>query len=105
MAPAVGKCIPRSGRNCTCFPEASWLVGLGGLEPPTPRLSSVCSNQLSYRPCFLSLVLAGNRCTADRCGRERLGARCSRKEEIQPHLPLRLPCYDFHPFLKLTVVG
>ena len=26
------------------------LVGLGGLEPPTPRLSSVCSNQLSYRP-------------------------------------------------------
>jgi hypothetical protein len=28
----------------------SQLVGLGGLEPPTPRLSSVCSNQLSYRP-------------------------------------------------------
>ena len=26
------------------------LVGLGGLEPPTPRLSSVCSNQLSYKP-------------------------------------------------------
>jgi hypothetical protein len=24
------------------------LVGQGGLEPPTPRLSSVCSNQLSY---------------------------------------------------------
>ena len=28
----------------------NFLVGLGGLEPPTPRLSSVCSNQLSYRP-------------------------------------------------------
>ena len=28
------------------------LVGLGGLEPPTPRLSSVCSNQLSYRPLY-----------------------------------------------------
>ena len=26
------------------------LVGLDGLEPSTPRLSSVCSNQLSYRP-------------------------------------------------------
>ena len=26
------------------------LVGQGGLEPPTPRLSSVCSNQLSYWP-------------------------------------------------------
>ena len=30
---------PRRGRS---------LVGQGGLEPPTPRLSSVCSNQLSY---------------------------------------------------------
>ena len=26
------------------------MVGLTGLEPVTPRLSSVCSNQLSYRP-------------------------------------------------------
>jgi hypothetical protein len=26
------------------------LVGQGGFEPPTPRLSSVCSNQLSYWP-------------------------------------------------------
>ena len=26
------------------------VVGQGGLEPPTPRLSSVCSNQLSYWP-------------------------------------------------------
>lgn|GEM_PF-1092996 len=28
------------------------MVGLGGLEPPTPRLSSVCSNQLSYKPIY-----------------------------------------------------
>ena len=26
------------------------MVGLTGFEPVTPRLSSVCSNQLSYRP-------------------------------------------------------
>ena len=26
------------------------LVGLGRFELPTPRLSSACSNQLSYRP-------------------------------------------------------
>ena len=26
------------------------IMGQGGLEPPTPRLSSVCSNQLSYWP-------------------------------------------------------
>ncbi len=32
-------------------PSIGWgnhLVGQGGFEPPTPRLSSVCSNQLSY---------------------------------------------------------
>ena len=32
-----------------------FLVGLTGLEPVTPRLSSACSNQLSYRPGFGSL--------------------------------------------------
>ena len=29
----------------------------------------------------------------------------SRKEVIQPHLPIRLPCYDFTPVMKLTVVS
>ena len=30
--------------------ERGSVVGPGGLEPPTSRLSGVCSNQLSYRP-------------------------------------------------------
>ena len=30
-------------------------MGPSGLEPPTSRLSGVCSNQLSYRPLNLSL--------------------------------------------------
>ena len=36
------------------------------------------------------------------------GASCllaSRKEVIQPQVPLRLPCYDFTPVADLTVVG
>ena len=32
------------------------MVGRGGLEPPTPRLSSVCSNQLSYQPKLASFT-------------------------------------------------
>ena len=35
----------------TLFPEClRILVGTSGLEPPTSRLSGVCSNQLSYVP-------------------------------------------------------
>ena len=97
------------------------LVGLDGFEPSTPRLSSVCSNQLSYRPPIEESghqVLAGaaatkprsgrglnpSTTTADKCEREIFG-QISRKEVIQPHLPIRLPCYDFTPVMKLTVVG
>jgi hypothetical protein len=43
-----------SACKADALPAELWplplVVGLGGLEPPTPRLSSVCSNQLSYRP-------------------------------------------------------
>ena len=31
--------------------------------------------------------------------------QASRKEVIQPQVPLRLPCYDFTPVADLTVVG
>ena len=34
--------------NFRDFSSPNRLVGQGGFEPPTPRLSSVCSNQLSY---------------------------------------------------------
>ena len=33
------------------------LVGVAGFEPATLRLSSACSNQLSYTPGFASPVL------------------------------------------------
>src|SRR5690606_4320856 len=35
-----------------------------------------------------------------------LGRSCSlRKEVIQPHLPIRLPCYDFTPIIYPTFDG
>ena len=49
----------------------------------------------------LHCLLSSN--TADKCGRKNLSAS-SRKEVIQPHLPIRLPCYDFTPVTNPAVV-
>ena len=70
-----------------------------GFEPLTLGLQSRCSSQLSYAPG------PGDRRERTRGGpRRRTGARTlarhapsRRKEVIQPHLPVRLPCYDFTP--------
>src|SRR5688572_29839452 len=73
-------------------------VGLVRFELTTPRLSSVCSNQLSYRPGrSLKTEREGliELLTRDRPAPKR--RTDSRKEVIQPQVPLRLPCYDFTP--------
>ena len=78
------------------------MVGLGGLEPPASPLSGVRSNHLSYRPslssCGLCRLLVR---TSDR----QLAVFWSQKEVIQPHLPIRLPCYDFTPVIGHTVAS
>ena len=33
------------------------MVGLGGLEPPTSRLSGVRSNHLSYKPILIVIMV------------------------------------------------
>ena len=98
------------------------LVGLDGFEPSTPALSRRCSNRLSYRPlpartnqsprrpdgmhlrpdaCARVRTLSST--TTDKRERKNLNAS-SRKEVIQPHLPIRLPCYDFTPVTNPAVV-
>ena len=77
------------------------MVGLGGLEPPTSPLSGVRSNHLSYRPRPDHVSWnAGNL-----CGRPPGRTRHAQKEVIQPHLPIRLPCYDFTPVMNHTVAS
>ena len=104
------------------FGATAWwvgLVGLVGLEPTTPALSRRCSNQLSYRPnrfthhptiscratsylaCFFSFqqsISVNTHNTSPQTHGFLL------KEVIQPHLPIRLPCYDFTPVMNPTVV-
>lgn len=76
-------------------------LGLGGLEPPTPRLSSVCSDQLSYRPFESDLCARPPRPAAF----QPQAPLFSSKEVIQPQVPLRLPCYDFVPVMDHTVAS
>ena len=83
------------------------LVGLSGLEPLTSRLSGVRSNQLSYRPFCFSLratpskLNINQRMCVDLKSTRYLTISClHRKEVIQPHLPIRLPCYDFTPVIR-----
>src|SRR5438552_16952211 len=79
------------------------VVGLDGVEPSTPALSRRCSNQLSYRPAGgVRMAVSSKQQPIDG---ERYESAFSRKEVIQPHLPIRLPCYDFTPVMNLTVVG
>ena len=107
-------------------------MGLTRFELVTPRLSSVCSNQLSYRPRYshasgdagqafkeplpvLSKLdrtcVTQNHCSARsilECLKSLAvdGVRCenhSRKEVIQPQVLLQLPCYDFTPITDHTL--
>ena len=83
----------------------------GRLELPTPTLSVWCSNRLSYgtplsgvpgtRP-FSRLPLQVLPASTGTSG-ALLGGVPSRKEVFQPHLPVRLPCYDLAPITGFTL--
>ena len=84
------------------------MVGLSGVEPLTSRLSGVRSDQLSYRPWEYNRnsVRASEPARSTwSFGRRTLAGRnldSLRKEVIQPHLPIRLPCYDLAPVADPT---
>ena len=110
--------------NCAVS-EGRALVGLSRFELLTPRLSSVCSNQLSYRPRNVisqrarpvrpgsfktrqnvrSMSTREYQIDLDLSASERSRRRrrdISRKEVIQPQVLLQLPCYDFTPITNHT---
>ena len=91
-------------------------MGLSRFELLTPRLSSVCSNQLSYRPetwCFKEPLPVLSKLDSARLPQQpesqidlrdvRTSPECSRKEVIQPQVLLQLPCYDFTPITGQTL--
>ena len=48
---------------------------------------------------------ADDQCTNWESPLEKRGRNLLRKEVIQPHLPVRLPCYDFTPIANPTFDG
>lgn len=87
--------------------KLSGAMGLGGLEPPTSRLSSVRSNQLSYRPDRRVERVIPSKLNKVSCVQVsvRLSVCFLRKEVIQPQVLLRLPCYDFTLIICPTLGG
>ena len=97
------------------------MVGIGRFELPTSPLSGVRSNRLSYMPVFgfFSGTKRSLKTKQDREGKTlqktaaidlesaetKLCVKLLRKEVIQPHLPIRLPCYDFTPITGPTFDG
>ena len=86
------------------------MVGLVGIEPTTPALSRRCSNQLSYRPKPVAADQVSLPASSATTFQQPISVSVkfrllfSRKEVIQPHLPIRLPCYDFTPVTNPAVV-
>ena len=102
------------------------LLG-GGKEDrtPDPLLAKQVLSQLSYTPMFgfpsvfqasfcrhsFSLsILKIEQCFLSTCSplpteAFELSFVLLRKEVIQPHLPIRLPCYDFTPITSFTFGG
>ena len=77
---------------------------------PDPLLAKQVLSQLSYTPsfsfssyCFYS-ILKIEQCSRLLLTRVYKLSVCVllRKEVIQPHLPIRLPCYDFTPVINPT---
>jgi hypothetical protein len=76
------------------------------VQTATPRRNQVPPSAMSRllatcrQPGILADPVPGGRKTPEGASSSR-----SRKEVIQPQVPLRLPCYDFTPVADLTVVG
>ena len=70
--------------------------------------SQFLSDALASYPCFarslLSTQFPALHRPVDEPWYSYLGL-LPRKEVIQPHLPIRLPCYDFTPVIGLTFEG
>ena len=102
-------------------PQAASVVyiydGDDGIRTHDPLLAGQVLSQLSYTPIGFSDLfslsmsypsLKIEQQSVPRSYHRTSCASCAvllRKEVIQPHLPIRLPCYDFTPITSFTFGG
>ena len=89
-------------------------LGLLGVDLRVPDATRLAAHRV-LTPSGVSIVKERKKRKASRrcpeCGRllrtfrTEVPTRRSRKEVIQPQVPLRLPCYDFAPVTELTFDG
>ena len=80
------------------------LTGVRLLETRTGSTFVVHQTPTHYRRKAIFTNRSAHR-TPTRCGRGTSLVVLLRKEVIQPHLPVRLPCYDFVPIADPTFDG
>ena len=81
--PTVTGIVPASAQSRTCFRRSAAVLDAGSSDA---RPNSQCStHELETTRSVVPVLL--------------------RKEVIQPHLPVRLPCYDFVPIADPTFDG
>ncbi len=73
-------------------------------HPPVPAHVCCCTRTTPTTGAAHLTNRPGHR-TPTRCGRAKGLVVLLRKEVIQPHLPVRLPCYDFVPIADPTFDG
>ena len=62
-----------------------------------------CSQHILQTVCFRFYVQDNSRQAPKKNNRNKNGNQGSRKEVFQPHLPVRLPCYDLAPVTGFTL--
>jgi hypothetical protein len=95
-------CVPSGPNSVSTTPAAPRSTGPRSAPSPEPRCTG-CSGRCRHRTSQCSTLEHRAGTLARPSALDRFhGQLLLRKEVIQPHLPVRLPCYDFVPIADPT---
>ena len=96
--------IPRAPFS-TCFAPCPLLPGTAPDGTPSPRIAPRTGGPPHIRFQHVNELPPGKTRKSETIGWNGAGGGPSRKEVFQPHLPVRLPCYDLAPVTGFTLNG